>query len=166
MSPNSYSPNQGLCDCKSSATRCSDRMEEKDVFHFKGSSERRGGLSGEYLLVPANHPNPTTRTKQVLLFLGLATLSLLYLCTRFFGSLSFTACKLSTAWTGHSHTPAAVSLLEVFQVYQPVLAPSLRPSDASRESATDPASDGSDCLHTSILMDHVFAFSYGDPFVG
>jgi hypothetical protein len=141
-------------------------MEEKGVFLFKDSSERREGLSGEYLLIPASRLNPTIRTKQVLLFLGLATLSLLYMCTRFFGGLSFTACKLSTAWTGHSHTSAAIPLLEVFQVYQPVLAPSLRPSDASRGSATGPASDGNDCVHTITLMDHVFAFSYGDPFVG
>ena len=101
----------------------------------------------------------TIRTKQVLLIFGFAILSLFYLC------------GLSTSRTRLPHALTAASL-EVFQVYQPVLVPSVRPSDASRGTATATAtatvtaSDGNDSVHTSVLMDHVFAFSYGDPFVG
>ncbi|KAI9867120.1 MAG: hypothetical protein M1813_009398 [Trichoglossum hirsutum] len=58
------------------------------------------------------------------------------------------------------------SLLKVFQVYQPVFAPSFKTSDATKQTATAPANDGNDCVHKSVLMDHVFAFSYGDPFIG
>ena len=40
-----------------------------------------------------------------------------------------------------------------FQVNQPMVTPKSQ-------------SDRSGCVHTTLLMDHAFAFSYGDPFVG
>lgn len=48
---------------------------------------------------------------------------------------------------------ADTSPLIDFQVYEPVLTP------------TGPK-DENGCVHTELLMDHVFAFSYGKPFVG
>ena len=43
--------------------------------------------------------------------------------------------------------------LEDFQVYEPVLTPS-------------GTSDRYGCIHTQLLMEHVFAYSYGHPFFG
>lgn len=43
--------------------------------------------------------------------------------------------------------------LEAFQVTEPVLNPV-------------PPGDKHGCVHTQLLMQHVFAFSYGHPFVG
>jgi len=43
--------------------------------------------------------------------------------------------------------------LEVFQVYKPVPEPSK-------------GGESSDCAHEILLMDHVFGWSYGKPFVG
>lgn len=48
---------------------------------------------------------------------------------------------------------ADTSPLMDFQVYEPVSTP------------TGP-DDNYGCVYTKLLMDHVFAFSYGDPFVG
>lgn len=48
---------------------------------------------------------------------------------------------------------AETSPLTDFQVYEPVLTP------------TGP-NDKYGCVYTKLLMDHVFAFSYGNPFVG
>ncbi len=45
------------------------------------------------------------------------------------------------------------STLVNFQVHEPVLTP------------TGP-SDELGCVHSQLLMEHVFAFSYGNPFVG
>lgn len=45
------------------------------------------------------------------------------------------------------------SALVNFQVYEPVVTP------------TGP-NDELGCVHTQLLMEHVFAFSYGSPFVG
>lgn len=66
--------------------------------------------------------------------------------------------------------PTNTGVLECFQVYQPVLTPSgptddTVSSDGETETETlatvaPPAS----C--TVVLMDHVFAYSYGEPFVG
>lgn len=47
---------------------------------------------------------------------------------------------------------APASPLVDFQVSEPVITPS--------------PGDQSDCIYTKQLMDHVFAFSYGAPFVG
>ncbi len=49
--------------------------------------------------------------------------------------------------------PAESNPLVTFQVATPV---PLRSGD----------SKGDECVHTTLLMDHVFAFSYGQPFVG
>jgi hypothetical protein len=173
----SYPPDKGLCGCERPIShsparpecenlRCSDETGEKGVSPFNNPSERHRRFSRGYSILPKGYPNITTRTKQVLLLLGLATLSLLYLCPRFFGHLPFTACKLSTSCLRLFHAPTATPPLEVFQVCQPVPTPSHWPSDGSGDIAGAPASDGTDCVHTSVLMDHVFAFSYGHPFVG
>ncbi|KAL8833553.1 MAG: hypothetical protein Q9170_004208 [Blastenia crenularia] len=49
-------------------------------------------------------------------------------------------------------TPSASPLVD-FQVSEPILVPT-------------GTSDQYGCVHTQLLMDHVFAFSYGQPFVG
>lgn len=66
--------------------------------------------------------------------------------------------------------PANSSVLDVFQVYQPVLTPS-GPTDeiilgdgAENTTAIASAASGSSCQ--VVLMEHVFAYSYGQPFVG
>ncbi|KAH8785079.1 peptide N-acetyl-beta-D-glucosaminyl asparaginase amidase A-domain-containing protein [Diaporthe sp. PMI_573] len=62
---------------------------------------------------------------------------------------------------------AAATVLEVFQVHQPVLTPSGPTLDDAAASDDDEASAGSAANACSVvLMDHVFAFSYGAPFVG
>lgn len=43
--------------------------------------------------------------------------------------------------------------IEAFQVAEPVISP-------------DPPKDEHGCVQTQLLMQHVFAFSYGHPFVG
>jgi len=48
---------------------------------------------------------------------------------------------------------ASVSVLEVFQVHEPVFTPA-------------GTSDQYGCVYTEVLMEHSFAFSYGVPFVG
>jgi hypothetical protein len=176
-SSNSYPPNKGFRECKDPLPhppprpecenlRCGDEMEEEGVSLFRDPVKRHGKFPRGYLVVPIANPNGATRTKQVLLLLGLATLLILHLCSRFFGRLSFTAYKLSAPRMRLSSAPAAHPFLEVFQVYQPVFGPSHGPSDVSRWIADATSSDKSGCIHTSVLMDHVFAFSYGHPFVG
>jgi Peptide N-acetyl-beta-D-glucosaminyl asparaginase amidase A len=63
-----------------------------------------------------------------------------------------------------------VGLLEVFQVTPPVLTPSHPdPNDfvgGGSLAASTAIQKRADCLETVLLMDHVFAFSYGQPFVG
>ena len=48
---------------------------------------------------------------------------------------------------------ATSALLSVFAVYEPVLTPT-------------GSSDQYGCIYTELLMDHVFGYSYGMPFVG
>lgn len=48
--------------------------------------------------------------------------------------------------------PETISLVN-FQVYEPVFTPTGQHNKYG-------------CVHTKLLMDHVFAFSYGSPFVG
>ena len=67
-------------------------------------------------------------------------------------------------------TPSPTSLLEVFQVYQPVLTPQgavdettlIDGQDGTSTIASASSSDSCEVL----LMEHDFAFSYGMPFVG
>jgi len=73
------------------------------------------------------------------------------------------------AFLSQSKSPSS-PVLEVFQVYQPVLAPS-RPTDQTIESdglsnttAIGSTETVSSC--TQLLMEHSFGFSYGHPFVG
>lgn len=61
-------------------------------------------------------------------------------------------------------------LAEYFQVYQPVLAPSgavdnTLTSDGNVETTTLVESSTSESC-SELLMEHVFAFSYGHPFIG
>lgn len=65
---------------------------------------------------------------------------------------------------------AATPLLNVFQVYPPVLTPTsqglaLTNGSSGFPAATHPGAT-SGCVAQQVLMDHVFAFSYGMPFVG
>ncbi|KAL1867730.1 hypothetical protein Daus18300_006286 [Diaporthe australafricana] len=62
---------------------------------------------------------------------------------------------------------AAATVLEVFQVHQPVLTPSgptLDDADDDGEAAGGSTGGSDSC--SVVLMDHVFAVSYGAPFVG
>ena len=54
---------------------------------------------------------------------------------------------------GPRQAASAASPLVDFQVYEPVLTPA-------------GSSDQYGCVYTQLLMDHVFGFSYGMPFVG
>jgi hypothetical protein len=68
-------------------------------------------------------------------------------------------------------TPSATSsVLDVFQVYQPVLTPEGATDETilvdGSESTTSLASASSGASCQVLLMDHVFAYSYGEPFVG
>lgn len=75
--------------------------------------------------------------------------------------------RRQTANVTTTSATAAATVLEVFQVHQPVLTPSgptLDDAAASDDDETPGGSAGSSC--SVVLMDHVFAFSYGAPFVG
>lgn len=62
---------------------------------------------------------------------------------------------------------AAATILEVFQVHQPVLTPSGPTLDDAADGDGDDAPGGSAGNSCSVvLMDHVFAVSYGAPFIG
>lgn len=66
-------------------------------------------------------------------------------------------------------TPANKTVLECFQVHQPVLTPQGATTDDSTGGAvalgsgSNSSSTGSSC--TVLLMDYVFAYSYGTPFI-
>jgi len=75
--------------------------------------------------------------------------------------------RRQTANVTTTSATAAATVLEVFQVHQPVLTPSGPTLDDAAASDDDGASAGSAANACSVvLMDHVFAFSYGAPFVG
>jgi hypothetical protein len=65
---------------------------------------------------------------------------------------------------------ATSSVLDVFQVYQPVLTPDGATDETTlgdgSENTTSLASASSGASCQVLLMDHVFALSYGAPFVG
>lgn len=68
--------------------------------------------------------------------------------------------------TTTSATPAA-TVLEVFQVHQPVLTPSGPTLDDAADGDDDDAAGGAAGNSCSVvLMEHVFAVSYGAPFIG
>lgn len=83
----------------------------------------------------------------------------------------------SSAWTEIASTPTLVKnaltavtpLLEVFQVYPPVLTQSkggnLELTDGSSNTTLDLV-DGHGPLCQQVLAEHSFAYSYGSPFVG
>lgn len=62
--------------------------------------------------------------------------------------------------------PASAQLLQDFQVYPPVLTPQgiTNGSGSSFPSNENPQAQG--CVVQQVLMEHVFAYSYGQPFVG
>ncbi|TAQ91493.1 hypothetical protein B7494_g260 [Chlorociboria aeruginascens] len=74
------------------------------------------------------------------------------------------------AVTTSSAAPSTTAVLEVFQVYQPVLTPpgvvdETVSGDGSENTATiSPTADLGGCQ--LLLMNHSFAYSYGEPFVG
>ena len=75
--------------------------------------------------------------------------------------------RRQTANVTTTSATAAATVLEVFQVHQPVLTPSgpTLDDDAGEGDDDSPgASAGGSC--SVVLMDHVFAFSYGAPFIG
>lgn len=59
----------------------------------------------------------------------------------------------SIIWLCSCFVMPSLAVLEVFQVYQPV-------SDTGRDG------NGSACYEEILLLDHVFGYSYGHPFVG
>ena len=66
-------------------------------------------------------------------------------------------------------TPPPSTVLEVFQVYPPLLTAPTSATDAIPQEPNDHAFHGTtqsveDC--TVVLMEHSFGFSYGKPFVG
>ncbi len=69
-----------------------------------------------------------------------------------------------------SASPSSTAVLEVFQVYQPVLTPEgptaeTISSDGSLNTTTiEPTGNADSC--TKLLMEYSFGFSYGRPFVG
>jgi hypothetical protein len=76
--------------------------------------------------------------------------------------------KNAVASSSAASTPTGV--LQVFQVYQPVLAPQGAVDETvlsdGQESTTTIASASSSSSCEVVLMDHEFAYSYGIPFVG
>jgi hypothetical protein len=70
--------------------------------------------------------------------------------------------EASTTTTSPTGLP---TVMECFQVAQPVLTPKGASHQlTTNDGSTNAADSGSAC--TVLLMDHVFAFSYGLPFVG
>lgn len=61
---------------------------------------------------------------------------------------------------------ASAQLLQDFQVYPPVLTPQgiTNGSGNPFPSGINPQAQG--CVDQQVLMQHVFAYSYGQPFVG
>lgn len=76
--------------------------------------------------------------------------------------------RRQTANVTTTSATAAATVLEVFQVHQPVLTPSGPTLDDAVNAGDDDdasgASAGDSC--SVVLMDHVFAVSYGAPFIG
>ncbi|KAI9835538.1 MAG: hypothetical protein M1819_001989 [Sarea resinae] len=69
-------------------------------------------------------------------------------------------------------TASSIPLLQVFEVYQPVLTPH---GSSGQEILTNGSTSGgipagfsnaSSCLYTETLMEYSFAYSYGQPYVG
>jgi hypothetical protein len=77
---------------------------------------------------------------------------------------------VETAKPTQSSSPSSSAILEVFQVYQPVLTPAglideTTASDGTSNTATIGSAESmSGC--TQLLMEYSFGFSYGHPFVG
>jgi hypothetical protein len=83
-----------------------------------------------------------------------------------FELVKYTAAVSSVSFT----TPTPTGVLEVFQVYQPVLTPQGATDETvlndGVENTTTIAAATSSSSCEVLLMDHVFAYSYGIPFVG
>ncbi|KAI1453696.1 hypothetical protein F4805DRAFT_442519 [Annulohypoxylon moriforme] len=111
-------------------------------------------------------------SKLVLSLLGV--LSLVWL-TRIYSSVSLPASSIANPVSRSGleslqellNAPSSPEVLECFQVSQPVLSP----NDLSSKSTSDNRQrvrreDVPDEPCSALLMDHVFGFSYGKPFVG
>jgi hypothetical protein len=65
---------------------------------------------------------------------------------------------------------SAIALLEDFQVYQPVLTPSGATDDTTLDNGSENTTAIAQTSATSscqvLLMEHIFGYSYGIPFVG
>lgn len=81
-----------------------------------------------------------------------------------------TASDHARSFGSYAIVAAAATLLQVFQVYPPVLTPTqngLVITDGSSISqSVMPTGQTQGCVTTQVLMNHVFANSYGAPFVG
>jgi hypothetical protein len=76
--------------------------------------------------------------------------------------------RRQTANVTKTSATAAATVLECFQVHQPVLTPSGPTLDAAAASDDGEGSSGASAANSCsvVLMDHVFAYSYGAPFIG
>lgn len=84
--------------------------------------------------------------------------------------VKYTAVETSVSVTTTVVAPTSTGVLEVFQVYQPVLTPKGVTDETTlsngAENTTTIAATESTSACELLLMDHSFGFSYGLPFVG
>ena len=115
------------------------------------------------------------RCLRVAFFLGFVTVfTLLGLVAQLFGSICALPSMLFDAAADQATFAlarrAATPLLQVFQVYPPVLTPTSQDSALSYGSPQIPATLAhgtiSGCVIEQVLMEHSFGYSYGMPFVG
>lgn len=176
-------------DCTDSRIHIGAEMSEVDPTRKK----HQPTLS----VVDIEHPNPNRRSSSRIERLGClkssfkAQLLLFLVCVATLGlfARNFLPCGTHPAATGArlsnrdqnaqpaveqifiSHAKQSSSpVLEVFQVYQPVLTPS-GPTDQTINSnglsnTTTIGSPETSASCTQLLMDYSFGFSYGHPFVG
>jgi hypothetical protein len=139
-----------------------DTASEKECKRIKTESLRSGGFI-------------SNRTQTLLLALTATLVALIWAFNN--------DCLLTRHWKGHGDASVTVGLagnpalstassavvLEVFQVYQPVLT---QPAAASKTDLHDGSEDKEASAAASakscevLLMEHSFGFSYGKPFVG
>ncbi|KAI2466659.1 hypothetical protein F4781DRAFT_405008 [Annulohypoxylon bovei var. microspora] len=112
------------------------------------------------------------RSKLVLTLLGLlsfAGLARIYSGYSFLASSTISSVsrsELELPQDSHSAL-SSPEVLECFQVSQPVLSPnSLSSTSTASNGLRAEAEDDPDNSCSAVLMDHVFGFSYGKPFVG
>ncbi|KAI1207375.1 uncharacterized protein F4807DRAFT_469395 [Annulohypoxylon truncatum] len=114
------------------------------------------------------------RLKSKLVLALLCLLSLVWLARIYSGLPLLTSSTINPAsrselelFQGSSNAPNSPEVLECFQVSQPVLSPDGLPSKSTASVGQRAArEDDPDKSCSVLLMDHVFGFSYGKPFVG